>query len=141
MAKVVTSECLAKYGPPTIQVYGFIGGSLVNASKFQFMSTEEIIRLANSSEKVDKMSEDEKLYLYRLAMDNCSELSREEYLSLTVNLGFNESDGCPIKCWNCGSEDLSSENSYDETYIVEITVRCSKCKKHVGDWSYGNWMC
>ena len=60
-----------------------------------------------------------------------------------IKHGYIETDGNPIKCIYCNSEELED---FDEYYLdghgstlLEYSVRCKKCGKTVGIWSCGSW--
>ena len=57
--------------------------------------------------------------------------------------GYIEPDGTPIKCIHCDSTDLEEFNEYYidgyGSTLAEYSVRCKKCGRTVGHWSYGYW--
>lgn len=50
-------------------------------------------------------------------------------------------NGCPLVCLNCGHDYLIKYREYyEESGLVEYSLKCEKCETHAGTWSYGCWM-
>ena len=60
-----------------------------------------------------------------------------------IKHGYIETNGRPIKCIYCNSEELEDFDEYYldgyGSHLLEYSVRCKKCGKTAGIWSYGSW--
>lgn len=70
----------------------------------------------------------------------------ENYFKEQIKLGYIAEDGEPLKCDKCECTDFIYYNHDFLDYIgsvginvLEYMVKCSKCNKDVGYWSYGHW--
>ena len=56
-------------------------------------------------------------------------------------LGYIDKEGAPTKCPYCKSKETEVYETFrhDQGFIEEEWVRCKKCKKQIGVWSYGSW--
>lgn len=70
----------------------------------------------------------------RYIMWHCHRLIKKGYLA---------TDGEPLKCTRCNSNNLERYNEYwgecHGPIIEEYSIRCKECKQHLGTNSYGSW--
>jgi hypothetical protein len=54
---------------------------------------------------------------------------------------YYRTDGCPIKCINCGSENLEGivTDTLDGHLIMEYKIDCHDCGETVGYWAQGHF--
>lgn len=65
----------------------------------------------------------------------------EDYLKNMIQMGYIHSNGAPIKCIQCDSENLVDKIiEKSEHGIMEFAVNCKDCNQENGRWSYGNWL-
>ena len=63
----------------------------------------------------------------------------EKYIKQMVDDGYILEDGTPIKC-SCACQDFKQVREYyEEYYLVEYQLQCTRCNKIVGHWAYGCW--
>lgn len=57
-----------------------------------------------------------------------------------IRKGYILPDGQPLKCFKCGCKELETYyTAYIEHTLCEQSIRCKKCKQHLGYWGYGYW--
>mgnify|MGYP003550396415 CR=1 FL=1 len=65
----------------------------------------------------------------------------EKYLEQLIKGGYlSPRNLAPLKCVHCDSKNLvDTDSCFEDTVMVEYTLKCKECGKVAGYWSYGTW--
>lgn len=81
------------------------------------------------------------LWLYYVIPAIGKHQSFEQYYSWNIKADYLYPDGCPKRCFKCGSKEFRHDNYdyLDGHTILEYDAVCKGCGYVVGHWAYGYW--